>query len=554
MKYILTAILLSITITTFSQPTLLDENLSIKKLTNSPSRSVRLSYNQQDGFLYLVTQDGDLYKIDLESGVKEIVQTGFDLNLGDVQGMDISKDGTVYLVGNFKENSLNTVTILRGTQDNETWSWEIVAETEPYPLSNTAFDHIMNNVTISPDGNYLILNSGSRTDHGEVHDVDGQFPDLRETALTAKILRIPADTTNLVLENNLEFLRSNNFIYAEGTRNSFSLAFDKDGNLFGTENAGDRDDPEEINWLQEGKHYGFPWVIGGNQTPMQFGDYNPDTDSFIPPNSTASNLGTFRNDPDYPSPPEGITFTSGLINHGPDADTFRDPIDGLIKDASDLGVPITSFSSHLSPLGLVFDTTSSLNTYYQNDGFMLGFTGGNDANFFLNRLNYHGEDLMHLNFTKNDSTFEIETTSIIKDFYNPIDSEIIGNKIYIVEFKTSWLNRDIETGIWEVTFPKNATNSETELEITSSFKLHQNYPNPFNPTTNISFELSKPGFVELLITDSMGRNITSLVNRQLVSGTFNETFNAENLASGIYFYSLFVNNQLLSTQKMTLIK
>ncbi|GAB5409195.1 MAG: hypothetical protein BalsKO_15600 [Balneolaceae bacterium] len=37
--------------------------------------------------------------------------------------------------------------------------------------------------------------------------------------------------------------------------------------FFGTENAGDRDDSEELNWLQQGKHYGFPWVIGGNETP-----------------------------------------------------------------------------------------------------------------------------------------------------------------------------------------------------------------------------------------------------------------------------------------------
>jgi len=51
-----------------------------------------------------------------------------------------------------------------------------VVETEPYPTSNTAFDHIMNGIVVSPDGTTLYINSGSRTDHGEVHDVDGRYP------------------------------------------------------------------------------------------------------------------------------------------------------------------------------------------------------------------------------------------------------------------------------------------------------------------------------------------------------------------------------------------
>tara|TARA_R110000868_G_scaffold37111_6_gene131438 strand:+ start:19711 stop:21387 length:1677 start_codon:yes stop_codon:yes gene_type:complete len=538
-----------------AQPTLLDDNLSIKKLTTSPSNSVRISFNQADGNIYLVTQGGDLYEVNIETGNKTLVQTSSDLGIGDVQGMDISKDGVIYLVGNSKVNSLNTVTIKRGLKTEGVWNWETVAQTEPYPLSNTAFDHIMNNVTISPDNQSLILNSGSRTDHGEIHDVDGRFPGLREAALTAKILKIPANSSNLILEDDLEFLKTNGYIFAEGTRNSFSLAYDSEGNLFGTENAGDRDDPEELNWIREGHHYGFPWVIGGNDTPMQFSGYDPDSDPFIPPNSTASNLGTFYDDPDYPAPPEGVSFTYGVVNNGPDADTFRDLEDGIIKDASELGRSITTFSSHLSPLGLVFDTTNSMGGNFENDGFMLGFTGGNDGSFFLSRMNYGGEDLLHLEFTKVEDNFEITTTRLIKDFLNPIDSEIIGNKIYVLEFKTSWLNNNKSTGIWEVTFPANTTNTENLSDVASKYKLYQNYPNPFNPSTTISFDLFTSGFVELEVSDALGRKVATLVNREMNAHNNNSvSFDASDLTSGIYFYTLRVDGAFVNTQKMMLIK
>ena len=64
-------------------------------------------------------------------------------------------------------------------------------------------------------------------DHGEVHSVDGRYPNTREVALTAKVFQVPADTTDLILPNDYEFLKANNFIYAEGLRNTFDLVLTK---------------------------------------------------------------------------------------------------------------------------------------------------------------------------------------------------------------------------------------------------------------------------------------------------------------------------------------
>jgi hypothetical protein len=92
-------------------------------------------------------------------------------------------------------------------------------------------------------------------------------------------------------------------------------------------------------------------------------------------------------------------------------------------------------------------------------------------------------------------------------------------------------------------------------EIPTSFKLYQNYPNPFNPQTTIKFDIAKTNsVVKLVIYDVLGRNITTLINQNLVEGRYSVTWDASQYSSGIYFSSLFVNNHLLKTNKLILLK
>ena len=539
-----------------STPEVLVEGITIEPVMEIPSGAIRLSYNPADSILYYITQEGGIYEVDFERNRAFLRQYSVHHELADVQGFDIASDGRFFIVGNNRnaENATNVAVVKRGTRTESGWTWETVMQTAPYPLSNTAFDHIMNGIVVSPDGSKLYLNSGSRTDHGEVHDVDGLYPGLREAPLTAKILTVPSDTTDLLLENDIDFLKDNGFVYAEGTRNSFALAFDGDGNLFGTENAGDRDDPEELNWLREGHHYGFPWVIGGNNTPMQYEGYEPGNDAFVPSNSTAAGLGTFHDDPDYPARPDGVEFMPGVTNIGPDADTFRDSTDGQIKDASELGVTISTFSSHLSPLGLIFDNEENLGGEYTGDGFLLGFSGGTPGDaFLLTRMNYHGEDLIHLELTKNSTNFVVSATSLVKGFLNPIDAEIIGNKVYIIEHKNnSWLNVGSVTQLYAVTFPE-ATSIEEKEDLAHTFILDQNYPNPFNPTTVIRYQLPVSSTVELKVFNIAGREVASLVNGSQAAGEHSVTFDASGLSSDVYLYRLRAGN-LSITRKMMLVK
>jgi hypothetical protein len=94
---------------------------------------------------------------------------------------------------------------------------------------------------------------------------------------------------------------------------------------------------------------------------------------------------------------------------------------------------------------------------------------------------------------------------------------------------------------------------QTESHIPASFNLRQNYPNPFNPTTFIEYQLPKQGFVTLRIYDILGRVAATLVNQDMQAGNYTVEFNASNLASGIYFYQLKVQDLIL-TKKMMLLK
>jgi len=88
----------------------------------------------------------------------------------------------------------------------------------------------------------------------------------------------------------------------------------------------------------------------------------------------------------------------------------------------------------------------------------------------------------------------------------------------------------------------------------SSFRLYQNYPNPFNPTTFIQFDLARNSHVTLKVFNVMGQEVATLYNNQLMSsGTKSISFDAGNLASGVYVYRINVEG-VTASQKMVLMK
>ncbi|MCG6913679.1 endo-1,4-beta-xylanase [bacterium BMS3Abin03] len=95
--------------------------------------------------------------------------------------------------------------------------------------------------------------------------------------------------------------------------------------------------------------------------------------------------------------------------------------------------------------------------------------------------------------------------------------------------------------------------SETASGLPSEYKLEQNFPNPFNPTTNIRYSIIKTTKVVLKIFDILGREVQTLVNSEQAPGQYIVKFDAQNLASGIYFYQINAGN-FTATKKLMLLK
>jgi hypothetical protein len=107
--------------------------------------------------------------------------------------------------------------------------------------------------------------------------------------------------------------------------------------------------------------------------------------------------------------------------------------------------------------------------------------------------------------------------------------------------------------VLDFTATTDPTVSVNEENILNSFYLYQNYPNPFNPSTRISYNVGEPGLVQLKVYNILGVEIATLVNKQKYSGNYSIDFNASELSSGVYFYSLSINN-FTQTRKMILEK
>lgn len=89
------------------------------------------------------------------------------------------------------------------------------------------------------------------------------------------------------------------------------------------------------------------------------------------------------------------------------------------------------------------------------------------------------------------------------------------------------------------------------------FSLSQNYPNPFNPETNIKFSISKSANTSLKVYDISGKEVASLLNENLIPGSyvvkFSATGSGSSISSGIYYYTLVSGNNTM-TKKMMVIK
>ncbi|MDR3667423.1 MAG: T9SS type A sorting domain-containing protein [Ignavibacteriaceae bacterium] len=106
----------------------------------------------------------------------------------------------------------------------------------------------------------------------------------------------------------------------------------------------------------------------------------------------------------------------------------------------------------------------------------------------------------------------------------------------------------------DVNLTGTATSVNDKIVIPAQFSLEQNYPNPFNPSTKIQYNIPQNSFVSLKIYNALGMEVATPINGVIPAGTHEVEFDASNLNSGVYFYTLKAGDHFVQTRKMILIK
>ncbi len=141
------------------------------------------------------------------------------------------------------------------------------------------------------------------------------------------------------------------------------------------------------------------------------------------------------------------------------------------------------------------------------------------------------------------------TTDLSFNFISPDGSSLNVNAIDANQADNGTISANQVS--WN--YGSGATSVEQQEGIANSFSLAQNYPNPFNPTTTIQYSIPEASHVSLKVFDVLGKEVAVLVNQEQTAGIYTSNFDASNLTSGIYFYTLTANN-FTATKKLMLVK
>jgi hypothetical protein len=519
------------------------EDISVDSVLWPETWASKIAFDPISQHLFYTTAGGTIYEV-FESTKSDTLRFSvLDHGIPRVQGLCFV-DSTLFLSGNIWYTTTGIGMIVKGVlQPNGTRIWSTVLSTSAYPTSSSTGDHGFTGITADPQKEYLYFSGGSRTSFGEVETNDGMYPGLREQALTSKIFRIPIDATNIYLNNDSIALQNSGYVFAEGTRNAYSMAFNGENQLFAIDNAGERDDPEELNLIEQGKHYGFPWRIGGNANPLANPNYDASSDPLINPTNGAFLAGHFDADPQFPAAPAGVVFTEPIANYGAAADYYKEEGTGQIKKASESGQPVRTFTAHRSPLGFVIDKDKQLGDAYTGNGFVLSFMPGGDSTGFT-PLSPWGSAcpfvdpsrelvMLRFSFDSTNQTYGIYTTNVATGFYLPVDAVQVGSAIYVIENNG---------GLWKINFPKAQTPP-------SGFSANNFvYPNPSTAELNCYYPNpnQQKRHIELLSLD--GKVIYK-------SDDFSTEFYKSDISTfsqGGYYIRLIADGEVIARQKIVI--
>lgn len=337
---------------------------------------------------------------------------------GDQRGIAFDSKGTLYILAVRGGDNVGVSIkkgVLNGAGPARTWT-TLVSTSQGFPNGGTNFDHSFANLVVSNDDASLFFSSGSRTDHGEPEKGQGEVP------LSSAVFKVPTATPT-DMKNDMTALAG--VLFADGTRNAFDMAFNANNDLISVDNGPDMDLPDEINFLEQGKHYGFPYRFGAVNNPVAEAGYSASGDKRLHAGYQAVDTNKYVFDATL-APPAGAAFVDPVSNMGPDANIAR-------ADKGADPAPVTAgfagITGHRSPLGIVFDTAGASCGSYWKQGFVLSY-----GSVKADALGDEGRDLLFLNMTKAGDKYTMTTKQIAKGIESPMDAVLVGNKLFTVGY------------------------------------------------------------------------------------------------------------------------
>jgi protocatechuate 3,4-dioxygenase beta subunit len=147
--------------------------------------------------------------------------------------------------------------------------------------------------------------------------------------------------------------------------------------------------------------------------------------------------------------------------------------------------------------------------------------------------------------------------SFVIDGMMPGDYTVVPDRADYMNAVTATANIDIYTSTNPFVSVKlendNPSGTDNGTSVITDYQLSQNFPNPFNPSTTIRYSIPEAGVVTLKIFNILGKEVGTLVNGFQQAGSFNVTFDASNLPSGVYLYQIEAGS-FRATKKLTLLK
>jgi glucose/arabinose dehydrogenase len=359
---------------------------AVREVVQLPEFFTRFAANGNGPGVYLLAQNGGVYFLDPTSGAffptikaADYLPKGADLV---ALGMTQDSAGRLWIVTNQRIKRpgklvANEVVIYR-TADVAN---DHPAKPQPwfrteYPYGVGPYNHGVNHMAFGPDG-MLYINSGSRTDGGEEGSSD-EYSKGGEVEITACIWRMDPNATEPKVE-----------VIARGIRNAYGFTWDGDGRLFTVTNGPDADAPEEMDVVEPGRHYGFPFQYG--DWPAKAGSPYPHT----------------------PAAPVGVQFTHPVRNLGPAGG----------GDAKGL----STFHPHSSPAGII----------WCGDDVPAPFTRKFLVTRFGNLLSTPedvGFDVLSVDVRKEGSGWAATVETVLAPLGRPLDIIRFNDRILVLEY------------------------------------------------------------------------------------------------------------------------